>query len=139
MKVILQDNNEYILSCAKGEEIIQELTRFCEEGSIEAAKFTIIGAINEVELAWYDVHNKKYETKTLKEDLEIAGLFGNIAVMDGNTMVHNHGVFSDRDMKVYGGHVNKAVVAAACEGMLTKLIGKIERKYSEEIGLNLMD
>ncbi|MDP6704596.1 MAG: DUF296 domain-containing protein, partial [archaeon] len=65
--------------------------------------------------------------------------FGNIAKLGEETVTHNHGVFSDKDMNTYGGHVNKLVVAAACEISLTRIEGRIERKYSEEIGLNLMD
>ena len=90
---------------------MSELVQFAKEQGIEAASFTVIGAVNEVELAWYDVHKKKYETRLLQEELEIAGLFGNIAVLDGKVMAHNHGVFSDVAMKVatdavqiYGGY-----------------------------------
>ena len=138
MKKVLHDNGTYILTCARGEEVMGALALFAEQESIEAASFFVIGAVNEVEIAWYNLHEKEYTTKSIKEDLEIAGMFGNVAKFEGNTVIHNHGVFSDKEMKVYGGHVNKLVVSAACEVSLCKLEGRIERKYSEEIGLNLM-
>ncbi|MDO8633384.1 MAG: DNA-binding protein [Candidatus Wildermuthbacteria bacterium] len=138
MKIILQDNNAYILGCRRGEEVVAELKKFCAEHTIEAASFSVIGAANEVELAWYDVHAKKYTIELLKEDLEITTVTGDIAKLKGETVVHMHGLFSDKSMNVKGGHVNKIVVAAACEITLQKLKGTIERAYDEETGLNLM-
>lgn len=115
-----------------------ELKRFCIENTIEAASFTVIGAANEVELAWYDVHTKKYTIVFLKEDLEIASVVGDIAKLKEETVVHMHGLFSGKDMAVKGGHINKIVVAAACEIALYRLEGKIERTYDKDTGLNLM-
>ena len=138
MKIILKDNNAYILSCLRGEEIMSELKKFAEKNKIHAASFSTIGASQEVELAWYDVDIKEYTVKVFKEKLEIVSMLGNLSVMNGDIIIHSHGVFSSKEMKTMGGHVNKAVVAAACEITLQKLEGKINREYSKEIGLNLM-
>ncbi|MCP6726478.1 MAG: DNA-binding protein [Patescibacteria group bacterium] len=139
MKVILKDNNTYILSCARDEEIMSELKKFAEKNNIKAASFSIIGASKEVELAWYDVDIKEYTTKVFKEKLEILSMLGSIGIMNGDIIVHSHGVFSNKKMQTMGGHVNKVVVAAACEIILQKLKGTIKREYSKEIGLNLME
>lgn len=117
---------------------MSKLKKFAEENKITAASFSIIGAAKEVELAWYDVDVKEYTTKTLKEKLEIVSMLGNVGVMDKDTIVHSHGVFSNKEMQTMGGHINKVIVAAACEITLQKLKGTIKREYSEEIGLNLM-
>ena len=138
MKLILLDNNTYILSCSRGEEITSELKKFAEINKITAASFSVIGAVKEVELAWYDVDVKEYSTMVFSEKLEIVSMSGNIGVMNGDIIVHSHGVFSDKEMQTVGGHINKVVVAAACEITLQKLEGTIKREYSEEIGLNLM-
>ena len=139
MKIILKDTHTYILSCLRGEEIMSELKKFAEKNKIHAASFSIIGASQEVELAWYDVDIKEYTVKVFKEKFEIVSMLGNISIMNGDTVVHSHGVFSNKKMQTMGGHVNKAVVAAACEITLQKLEGKINREYSKEIGLNLME
>ena len=139
MKTILKDNNTYILSCSRGEEVLGELKKFVRKNKIEAASFSVIGAANKIELAWYDVDIKEYTTEQFEEKLEIVSMLGNIGMMKGDIIVHSHGVFSNQEMQTMGGHVNEVVVAAACEITLQKLKGTIKRVYSEEIGLNLME
>ena len=43
----------------------------------------------------------------------------------------------DVEGRVYGGHLNKAVVSATCEMVIDIIDGAVERKFSDEIGLNL--
>lgn len=147
MKTILQDKNKYVLKANVGEEVIGELQKFCKDEKIEAGKFFAIGAAKEVKLGWYDVDIKEYTWKEFKEKLEIISFLGNIAWKDEpfdsaqgkEVIVHAHGSFSNKQMQLVGGHVAKLVVGAACEIVLEKLEGKIEKKYSEKIGLNLME
>jgi len=145
MKLILQDKNKYVLKANVGEEVMEELKAFCQGQGIEAASFFAIGAAKEIKIGWYDIQAKEYTWKEVQEKLEIVSLLGNVAVMGdppaseaGDTLVHAHGSFSDKNMQLIGGHVAKLVVGAACEIFLTKYEGKIEKAYDEETGLNLM-
>ena len=45
----------------------------------------------------------------------------------------------DRASNVYGGHLNRAIVGATCEMFIHVIPGEIDRKFSEEIGLNLIE
>jgi len=145
MKVILQDKNKYVLKVSVGEDVILELKTFCHDQGIQAASFFAIGAAKEINIAWFDVNKKEYVQKEIQQELEIISLLGNVAVgnglpalVEGEVIVHAHGSFSDKDMQVMAGHVNKLIVGAACEIVLEKFEGKIEKAYDDETGLNLM-
>jgi len=138
MKLILKEGKKYVLRCDRGEEVIEELKKFCQAKKIGAAFFSAIGAAAEVELAHYDVDKKRYSNKIIRQKLEINSLTGNIALMDGKIIAHGHGVFSDQAMQTQAGHVNRLTVAATCEIFLEVSKGKIGRRYDKETGLNLM-
>ena len=138
MKRILQDSNIYVLSGKRGEELMEGIKKFCKEHHIEVAFFHAIGAASEVELAWYDLGAKQYVTTLLQQDLEVVSLTGNISKLGNELVVHSHGVFSNKAMETKGGHVNKVVISGACEVVLTRMEGKIDRAFDEDTGLNLM-
>ncbi len=139
METILKEDNKFILRFDKDEEVINGLVSFCNESSITAGFFSGIGACKEVELSSYDVDKKEYFSKSFQEKLEIVSLTGNVAKMEEKTIIHCHGSFSDPNMELIGGHVKKLIVSATCEILLILFDGKIERKYSKDIGLNLLD
>ena len=60
----------------------------------------------------------------------------------GNTMnnafyTHIHMSAGNSQGQVFGGHLNRAVVSATCEMVVTVIDGKIDRYYDEDVGLNL--
>lgn len=138
MKLILQDNNQYILRFDRGEEMVGGLADFCRANQISAGSFTIIGAVSEVTLSYYNIESKKYGDKNIVENLEITGIIGNVAKLNAEVALHMHGTLSDSDMKVIGGHVKKMIVSGTGEVALTRYEGEIIREHHEESGLNLM-
>ncbi len=131
--------NTHIFRLKKGEELVSSVLNFCQKIYIESAWFSALGAAKQSKLAFYDLNSKSFIRKNFMESLEIVSLVGNIATLDGKLVSHCHVVLSDKNMKTYGGHLDKLIVAATCEIILKPVQIKLTRKYSEEIGLNLLE
>ena len=138
MRVIVKETGRYLLRFDRGEEIVSGLAVFAAQERIPGASFTAIGAAEKVVISFYSGRTKKYEDMLIKDELEISALSGNIAWKENEPVVHAHGVFSDRNMKSFGGHVKKCVVSFTCEVALSVFSKKIERMYDKTTGLNLL-
>lgn len=138
MKIILETNKSFVLQLQKGEELISSLSEYCKKRNIFAGNFTAIGAADEVTVSFYNLETKKYQDKTYSEDVEILTVVGNIALLDDEIKIHAHGSFADETYSVFGGHVQRCVISATGEIHLTKLDGKMTRKFDEKTGLFLL-
>jgi hypothetical protein len=122
----------------KGEEIVTKIMEICEKEKIKLANVNALGAVGEMEIGLFDTKQKKYYAAKHTGDFEIVSLTGNITTKDGKLYNHLHLSVGDKDNKVWGGHLNSAVVSATCELFIYTIDGIVEREFSEEIGLNLL-
>lgn len=121
-------------------DLLNSLKKIAEDKGIEAGKFFVIGAVKKAAYSFYDQKEKKYTQVEVKEEMELLSCLGNIAKMNGKTMVHAHVALSDAEGRFYGGHLTEGSVVFAGEVVMTELRGvKLERKYDEITGLNLFD
>ena len=130
-------DNTYIMRIDKGEEVIDKITKLCIEEDIKTGYITGIGATDLVEMGLFNTISKQYKKTTLSGPMEITSLVGNISRMNGDVYLHIHINVSDEKMNVHGGHLNKCVISATGEIMITALNGDMNREFNEEIGLNL--
>ena len=128
-----------VLRLEKGEEVIESIKKLCEKEDIKAGSISGLGASNEVVVGLFKVDEKKYYSNTFEEDFEITNLTGNISRMNGEVYLHIHGTFANVEGRCIGGHLNKAVISATSEIIINKINGNVGRKFSEEIGLNLIE
>ncbi len=131
------DNNHYALRIDKEEEVLEQISKFCEKEDIKAGSVVGLGAAKYVKIGLYDVINKHYNSKELEETMEITSLVGNISRKDGNLYLHFHINVCNSKMEVFGGHLNSCIIGATCELIVTVLDGEIERIYDDNLGLNL--
>ena len=128
----------YLVRLEKGEEVIDNLTRFLQTQGITAGWIEALGALQEAELGYYNLHEKKYYYSTV-DWVEVVSLVGNIALLEGKPMIHAHIAVGDSDFNLKGGHLKEAIVAATMEVLIHAFNATIERLYDEEIGLNLWE
>ncbi|HOW22495.1 MAG TPA: DNA-binding protein [Sedimentibacter sp.] len=122
----------------KGEEIIEKLLEICEKEKVKLANVNALGAVNDFTVGLFDTKEKKYFSKNYTGDYEIVSLTGSVSTMDGKLYNHIHMSAGDKENKVVGGHLNRAVVGATCEMFIFVVDGQVDRKLNQEVGLNLL-
>ena len=129
--------NKIVVRMDKGEEILEQLKVLATKENIKLASITALGAVNDVTVGVFKTQEKKYESNHFQGDFEIVSLTGTINTMNHEFYCHLHMSVGDQEGKVYGGHLNKAIVSATCEMVVTLIDGEVDRTYDEAIGLNL--
>ena len=130
-------NDTYVVRLDPGEEILTQMTALAAKENIRLAEVSGLGAVNEITTGVYDTVNKVYHSNSFSGAYEITSLTGTITRKDGDVYLHFHLSAGDKDGKVIGGHLNKAVVSATAEIIVREIPGEVGRKLSDAIGLNL--
>jgi hypothetical protein len=121
----------------KGLDLVEQITDLASRKRIELATFTVIGALRQAELSYYDQERKEYHNFGVDGPMELVSCTGNVSIRDSRTFVHAHATLSDFRGHVVGGHLIKAQVFAA-ELHLIELSGmKLIREFDAETGLYL--
>ena len=130
-------NDTLVIRMDKGEEIVEQLTAVAAREHIALAEVSALGAVGSFTAGVFYPGEKEYHANDFAGDFEIVSLTGTVTEMDGKPCLHLHMSAGDREGRVWGGHLNRAVVSATCEMVITLIEGTVDRAYSEEIGLNL--
>lgn len=133
-----KDTNSSILVLKKGEDLMETLNAYALETNLQSAWVNIIGSSSQLTLAFYDKDKREYQSQDFDEPLEIIGLQGNLAYMDGRPFWHIHGTFSRADYSVIGGHVKSCTIGLTGEVFIQNHIQKLHRQFDDETGLNLL-
>lgn len=131
--------NTYILRLDPGEEIMASLAGLCEKEDIALAKIEGLGAADYAVVGLFDVQTKEFHKKTFEMPLEISSIIGNVTRQDGKVYFHVHVNLCDSDLNAYGGHLVECRISATAEIFITVLAGRVNRRFDEEIGLNVFE
>ena len=129
-------NDKIFVNLQTGDLINESIWGIAVEENISNAWINGIGAIDNVEVGYMDVENKKYQKRNFDEYYELLSLIGNITYRDGVPFVHTHVTFSDTEYNVFGGHLFDANITATGEIILSLADSKIDRVYNENIGIH---
>lgn len=130
--------NRILVRIDKDEEIVESLTEVCKQNNITLGSVLGIGATNKAKIGLFDVDLKKYHSKELTGNYEIAPLSGNISIKDGEIYLHLHINLCDANHNSFGGHLNHAIVSATFECIIDVIEGRADREFDEDTGLNLL-
>ncbi len=129
-------NDKIFVSLQVGDLINESLRQIAVEENILNAWINGIGAIDNVEVGYMNVENKKYQKRNFDDHYELLSLIGNITYKEGEPFVHTHVTFSDTEYNVFGGHLFDAKITATGEIVLSLTDSKIDREYNENIGIH---
>lgn len=121
----------------KGEEILEKVKEIALKENIKLASISALGAVNDFTVGVFKTDEKKYYSNSFQGYFEITSLTGTINTMNGEFYIHIHMSAGNEKGEVFGGHLNRAVVSATCELVITIIDGSVDRYFDEEIGLNL--
>ena len=130
--------NTLVVRLDRGEEILEQIRVLAERERIRLAAVQALGAVNDFTVGVFHTQTKTYASNDFQGAYEIVSLTGTIDTKDGGFYAHLHMAAGDADGRVFGGHLNRAVVSATCEMVVTCIDGQVDRAFDPEIGLNLL-
>ena len=138
-KQVSENPTTFVLVFETGDELATGLSEFAKERGLSGATFTAIGGLSSARLAWFNWESKSYEPSvTLDEQVELLSFIGNIALKDGEPVVHAHAVVGKKDGTAHGGHLLKARIRPTCELVLTVSTMPLHKFVDPESGLALI-
>ena len=127
-----KDGEGYLLVLKRGQPVIASLMAFIEKEKIPGAMIQGIGAVQNAEVAYYNIDQEKYQYKKFEPSMEVLSLKGNLGHIDGKPVVHAHVVLGGLDFNAHGGHLREAEVSLILEIFITPTKKPIERELNTE-------
>lgn len=129
----------YLVRLFPGEEVAASLLQLAESKNLPSAALSGIGGVDEIEIGYFDLKKNEYLHKTIREELEMVSLLGNLSYIDGKPFYHLHGTFGTRSFQTISGHVFRAVISITAEIHLKVFSEKITRSFGPQFQINLLD
>jgi uncharacterized protein len=129
--------NTIVARLDKGEEILEQIKNIALKENIKLASIQGIGATNDFTIGVFEATTRKYNTYTFQGSYEIVSLLGSINTMNHEYYSHIHMSAGDDKGNVVGGHLTRAIISFTCELRIQIIDGEVDRKYDDELGINL--
>ena len=129
--------NHILVRLDPGEEILAQLKVLARREDIRLAAVQGLGAVNDFTVGVFHTDSKVYDSRRFQGAYEIVSLTGTVDRMAEEFYAHLHLSAAGADNQVVGGHLNRAVISATSELVLTRIAGELDREKSPEVGLNL--
>ncbi|NLV71110.1 MAG: DNA-binding protein [Actinobacteria bacterium] len=128
----------HILKPPFGSDLLKELQEYVLAENINLAWLSGVGAVSKANIRYYDQPKQQWIENQFDQRLEVAGMWGNVSLLNGEPIVHVHIVVADEKGHAYGGHLADGTLVFNLEILLTVLSGPpVIRKMDPETGLTL--
>lgn len=139
MEILRVSDKQLVVRVERGGQVMESIKRLVSEEKMMGGFFYGLGAIEDVELAYYDLELKKYMTRKFEGSHELTNMTGNLSWFEDELVVHAHVSLANREYQAIGGHLVEGVVSGTVELFVSEFDEKIERKEDQATGLKLMD
>jgi len=128
----------HILKPPFGSDLLKELETYVRTHSINLAWLSGVGAVSRATIRYYDQPKKQWVDHDFDRRLEVAGMWGNVSLLNGEPIVHVHIAVADENGHCYGGHLGPNTLVFNLEILMTTLSGPpVVRKMDAQTGLTL--
>ena len=128
----------YVMRLDPGEEIVEQLTALAERENVRLGCVSALGAANDVTIGIFSTGEKQYHSRRYQGDFEISALVGSVTRMEGRPYLHLHITIGNPVTgEVHAGHLTSCTISATLELFLQVWDGDVDRKFSDQVGLNL--
>ncbi|MFZ5866148.1 MAG: PPC domain-containing DNA-binding protein [Thermodesulfobacteriota bacterium] len=130
----------FLVRLPTGGDLLESIAEAFRRRSIRKGAFTVIGAVTDSVIGYFDHKTRQYTNKHLGGVYEIVACTGNISERDNEIFVHAHIVLSDDEFQCFGGHLMPGTVTFVGELHGMEVPGPVPvRTLREDIGLALWD
>jgi uncharacterized protein len=129
----------YVLIFAKGDEIVSGLTEFARQYEVKCAHYQAIGDALSAKVGVFDYGRKAFKVIPFADPIEVSSLTGDIAVCNGQPVVHTHVNLVTFDGLVHGGHLFELLSGPTIELILTVEPTPLYKKLNTEFDVAIID
>ncbi len=131
-----RDGDHVVVKLARGEDLLPTLEEALRgEGVASGVVLAGIGALQDVELGWFDPGEKSYVKRVHAGSRELLSLQGTVT-LDADLPLHLHCALADAEQRVVGGHLFRGRVAVLAEVAVRALDAlALTRRKNPETGL----
>lgn len=128
----------FLLIIRRGDLVAKTIVACADKLELPAAAVSGIGAIEDPEIAYYNLQARRYDAKKYQGIYELVSLIGNVSFNDGKRFLHAHVGLSKTDYSLFGGHLVEAKVGVIAEVLITPLANTLSRAHDDETNLHLI-
>ena len=93
----------YIIRIERGQFLKQSIESLAQEQHWSSARITAgIGAVNNIDIAYFDTAIKSYQRQVFADNAELISLEGNITLKENKPFIHWHACLSNTDYQSFG-------------------------------------